>query len=342
MRGPRPASRKPRPSQTSISVIIAAKDAERTIARAVLSALAQPQVAEVILVDDGSSDRTAQEAGAAAAGDSRLHVVRLPTNRGPSAARNEAIRRSTQPLIAVLDSDDLYLPARFDRLLARDDWDIVADNIIFVTDDQAQDIRPTEYPSPEAQWFELDLVKFVLGNISRRGAPRGELGFLKPVFRRSFLETHGLGYREEMRLGEDFELCARMLASGARFLVTRGCGYVAVEREDSLSAQHSVADLVRMIEAERELEASFELSDAGHRALRRHEAHLTRKVRHGRFLDEKKKSGFLAAAGAAGLHPQSLADVAIAVAGDKIETVRTRWLGGRSAERRPRMLLPFR
>ena len=44
-----------------VCVIIAAKDAAATIQRAVRSALREPQVAEVVVVDDGSTDATAQE-----------------------------------------------------------------------------------------------------------------------------------------------------------------------------------------------------------------------------------------------------------------------------------------
>ncbi|WP_156031983.1 glycosyltransferase, partial [Shinella sp. DD12] len=44
--------------EETVCVIIAAKNAEKTIGKAVGSALAQPEVAEVVVVDDGSDDRT--------------------------------------------------------------------------------------------------------------------------------------------------------------------------------------------------------------------------------------------------------------------------------------------
>ena len=86
----------------------------------------------------------------------------------------------------------------------------------------------------------LTFEQFVLGNITRRGSPRSELGYLQPLIRRRFLDLHGLRYNEALRLGEDFDLYARALVAGARFLVTPMQGYVAVEQADRLA--HVTAD----------------------------------------------------------------------------------------------------
>ena len=109
-------------------VVIAARNASQTIARAVRSALGEPQVAEVIVVDDASADDTAEAALAADDGSGRLRLIVLEHNVGPAAARNRAIERASAPLIAVLDADDFLLRGRFEQLLGRDDWDFVADN----------------------------------------------------------------------------------------------------------------------------------------------------------------------------------------------------------------------
>ena len=64
-----------------VCVIIAAKDAAATIQRSVRSALREPQVAEVVVVDDGSTDATAKKALAADDGTDRLRVLTLDRNR---------------------------------------------------------------------------------------------------------------------------------------------------------------------------------------------------------------------------------------------------------------------
>ena len=71
-----------------ICVIIAAKNASDTIDIAIRSALAEPEVGEVVVIDDGSTDTTSDVAHAADDGTGRLRVVRFDVNRGPSAASN--------------------------------------------------------------------------------------------------------------------------------------------------------------------------------------------------------------------------------------------------------------
>lgn len=78
-------------SHPDVSVVIAAFDAESTIAEAVDSALAQRGVSlEVVVVDDSSRDRTA--AIAAGFSDDRVKVLVLPENRGPGARATPASR----------------------------------------------------------------------------------------------------------------------------------------------------------------------------------------------------------------------------------------------------------
>jgi glycosyltransferase involved in cell wall biosynthesis len=90
-----------------ISVVLPAYNREKLIVPALESIAKQTaQPAEVIVIDDGSSDATADVAQRAGA-----TVVRQ-SNGGVSTARNEGIRRATQPWIAFLDSDDEWLPEK--------------------------------------------------------------------------------------------------------------------------------------------------------------------------------------------------------------------------------------
>jgi glycosyltransferase involved in cell wall biosynthesis len=88
-----------------ISVIIPAYNAERYLAQAIESVLAQrPAPAEVIVVDDGSSD------GSAAVARGFGAPVRCLTqpNAGGGAARNRGVREARGAWLAFLDSDDLW------------------------------------------------------------------------------------------------------------------------------------------------------------------------------------------------------------------------------------------
>jgi glycosyltransferase involved in cell wall biosynthesis len=90
--------------------VIPAYRAEASIAAAIGSVRAQTCLPkEVIVVDDGSADRTAEIARALGA------IVCSQPNRGVAAARNTGIIRATQPWIALLDADDLWLPDKLAR-----------------------------------------------------------------------------------------------------------------------------------------------------------------------------------------------------------------------------------
>lgn len=278
------------PGLQSICVIIAAKNASDTIAIAITSALAEPQVSEVVVIDDGSTDATAAVAQSFDDGSRRLKVETFRVNRGPSAARNHAISISTAPLIAILDADDFYFPGRFAAMLETDDWDLVADNIAFIQQSKAgaASVVPERF-APEEHFLQLS--EFIEGNISKRGVERGETGFLKPVIRRSFLDEHGLRYDEAMRLGEDYELYVRALACGARYKVIRNCGYGAIVRGDSLSGRHRTEDLRQLYEADQRILATYSLKPQEAALLREHERHIREKFELRDFLDVKAKTG---------------------------------------------------
>lgn len=303
-----------------VCVIIAAKNAEQTIGRAVRSALAEPEVDEVVVVDDGSDDRTMAAAAATDDTTRRLDIIRFRTNRGPSAARNHAIAISRSPLISILDADDFFFPGRFRRMLACRDWDFIADNIAFMEDADAAG-QPEDFaPCPR----HLDLRDFILGNISRRGAPRGELGFLKPVMRRAFLDAHDLRYREDMRLGEDYELYVRALLAGSRYTVIESCGYGAVVRGNSLSGQHRTKDLEALHEAERTILAAGNVPSSAADAMRRHCRQIGQRHALRHFLDRKREGGAGAALAYAAENPSAMPAIAGGILRDKLEAARRR------------------
>lgn len=256
-------------TEPSVAVIIAAYNAAGTIARAVRSALAEPEVAEVIVVDDASSDATVDHARAADDGTGRLKVLAQSPNAGQSTARNRGIEASHAAWIAVLDSDDFFLPGRTRTLLAyADRGDLIADDIWQVVEgaiDQPQrSLIGASLTAPRLVGFD----EFVLSNVPSRG--RKELGYIQPLMRRSFLERHAIRYQEHLRLGEDYELYTRALAWGARLLLVPLQGYVAVVRSTSLSERHAEADLLHLRECDLVLAQLPGLSQSNRDALRRH------------------------------------------------------------------------
>jgi glycosyltransferase involved in cell wall biosynthesis len=95
-----------------VSVIIPAYNASGTLARAVESALSQTRPPdEIIVVDDGSADRTPEVARGF--GD-RLRYLRQE-NAGAAAARNRGVAEAAGDWVAFLDADDWWLPHRLQR-----------------------------------------------------------------------------------------------------------------------------------------------------------------------------------------------------------------------------------
>jgi succinoglycan biosynthesis protein ExoU len=261
----------PTVTHPQVCVIIAAYNASATIARAIVSALAQDEVAEVIVVDDASTDATIEAAQAADDGTNRLKILTQPQNAGPSSARNRAIAASASPWLTVLDADDFYLPGRIKGLLAyAADADFVADNMWQVPESNVNAPRRSLLDHPPETPIAISFTDFVASNVTRPGRPRAELGFIKPLMRRSFMDAHHLRYKEHMRLGEDFELYARALGLGAHMLLVPAQGYVSVVRPDSLSGRHTETDLLHLRDCDHGLLKSLPLNATSRRALRRH------------------------------------------------------------------------
>src|SRR5947207_6163834 len=92
-----------------ISVVLPVFNREQRVAQAIDSVLAQDfEDFELIVVDDASTDRTAEVARGY--DDPRIRVVGQKRNRGSNAARNAGIKAAKAPLIAFLDSDGIFLP----------------------------------------------------------------------------------------------------------------------------------------------------------------------------------------------------------------------------------------
>ena len=96
-----------------VSVIMAVYNDEDHVAAAIESILAQTFTDfEIIIVDDGSQDRSPQIARDYMDRDGRIRLIQLERNQGPAAARNRAIAAAKGEFVAGMDSDDVCLPER--------------------------------------------------------------------------------------------------------------------------------------------------------------------------------------------------------------------------------------
>ena len=101
-----------------VSVVVPTHNRGPVLSRAIESVLAQSeQRFEILVVDDGSPNNEQLDI-VTMYRDSRLHYSRLPTRRGPAAARNLGVRNAHAPYVAFLDDDDEWLPEKLAWQLA--------------------------------------------------------------------------------------------------------------------------------------------------------------------------------------------------------------------------------
>ncbi|UIJ46162.1 glycosyltransferase family 2 protein [Sphingomonas cannabina] len=188
------------------SVVVPTYNRHATVIEAVESALAQTvRDIEVIVVDDGSSDRTPE--ALAAIPDPRLHVI-VQDNAGASAARNRGITEARGRYVAFLDSDDRFLPehlADLLPLLAQGD-DIVAYSRVIV--DRGSGRRFLK-PYREIRLGE-SVDRYLM-------CERGFIQTSSLALPRGLART--VRYREDVRFGDDTDFAVRLSLHGARFLM---------------------------------------------------------------------------------------------------------------------------
>jgi glycosyltransferase involved in cell wall biosynthesis len=114
-----------------LTVFLPSHNEEGNVARVVAGFLAElPKVAEryeVVVVDDGSRDRTGEIADRlAAAENSHVLVIHHAKNLGYGGAVNSGLRSGTQPFLLLADGDGQFDPAEMSKLTARiEDYDVV-------------------------------------------------------------------------------------------------------------------------------------------------------------------------------------------------------------------------
>ena len=279
-----------------VSILLPAYNSRHLIGTAIQSVLKQTQGRfELIVINDCSTDDTAEVVARFARGDGRIKLLRTPCNSGPAAARNIGFDAACGRWIALLDSDDAYLPDRLARLLQLADAnaaDMVSDNLLMMPAGGTPYllIPPDLVGHPQ----HLTAAEFIRRNIGDPKNPRLSYGFMQPMIRRDFLLQHGLRYDERNRFGEDFMLYIACLRAGARWWVTPEVFYHYATRAGSLTEVQSSGDLRRIAQ----LEEDF-LRDPGVLrdpalcdALRRHKAKIDRLYYYRAFTDAVKRCRF--------------------------------------------------
>jgi len=228
----------------NVSVVIPAFNVEGCISDALDSVFAQRRPPdEVIVVDDGSTDRTGDRVG----GYGPAVRYLFQENAGPSAARNHGIEAASGEWIAFLDSDDVWLP---DKLAA--ELDILRRNpdLVWVCSNHYLQVFGEEAPFPR---FDPTLAENYLGvgdtfESFLQAMGRG-LGWDPTAFivRKEVLHEVGL-FRVGLNYAEDLDLCLRIAHRYPKVgFVPLPLAVHQVDRPDGLCQRQSIPEKMRVL-----------------------------------------------------------------------------------------------
>lgn len=175
-----------------VSVLMTTFNSADWVHAAVASVLGQTwQRLELIVVDDASTDGTAERVAALAAADARVRLIRLPRNAGTYAAKHVGLQHAQGEFVTCHDSDDWSHPQKIERqmapLLARRSvvastscWVRVSDEGVF----HARQVYPLMRWNPSSPLFRREVVLAHAGawDVVRTGADSEFLDRLRAVF----------------------------------------------------------------------------------------------------------------------------------------------------------------
>jgi glycosyltransferase involved in cell wall biosynthesis len=190
-----------RRNTADVSVVIPTFNRRDYVLGAVNSALGQTTPPrEIIVVDDASTDDTEPALTSYIETDS-VRYIRLPRNVGPGGARNAGVQAARCQYVAVLDSDDLWLPNKLERqvsiLDSRPDIGLVYGNCL------------NWDPSKDRQWIRV-CNALPEGDVYRLAIFRRLfVSWITVLVRRTCFDDAGL-FDESLRRHEDRDLTIRM------------------------------------------------------------------------------------------------------------------------------------
>lgn len=211
-----------------ISVILPTYNRACSLQRSMQSVVSQTRMpGEVIVVDDGSTDKTA-ELVASFRQTAETEIIYLPqSNLGAAAARNAGIRQARFPFLAFLDSDDFW---QKDKLAVQTEC-MVENKEFLVSHTQETWYRNGTYLNQKKRHAKKG------GNLFARSLKLCVVGMSTVMVRREFFDRVGL-FNESLPCCEDYDLWLRASVKLDFLFVDRPLTIKHGGREDQLSVRY--------------------------------------------------------------------------------------------------------
>ena len=192
-------------SEPLVSVIVAARNADAYVARAISSILTQTyEHLELVVVDDASTDETGAILRETEARDERVRILRNDERLGLAASLNRAIQHAHGVLLARMDADDIALPERIARQVAvfgEDPGLVLLGSNVEHVDADGNAIGVTQLPLDD--WT----IRCVAVSLNPFAHP-------SVMIRAEALHEEGKAYDTSFETTQDWELWTRLMARG--------------------------------------------------------------------------------------------------------------------------------
>ena len=206
------AARPSAKSQRCLSVVIPAYNEQATIQQILERVLASPFTAEVVVVNDASTDSTAELVRALK--DKRVRLLDQPQNQGKGAALRRGFAEATQPYVIVQDADLEYDPADYSRMM--EPLLQNAADVVFGSRFSGGDSRRVVYYWHSVGNHLLTTLSNIFTNVNLT-----DMETCYKVFRKEVLDSFVL---EENRFGIEPEITGKVAQGGWRIYEV-GIGY---------------------------------------------------------------------------------------------------------------------
>lgn len=203
-----------------VSVIVPVYNAEKYLQECVGSVLSQTlSDLELILVDDGSTDRSPALCDHYAAQDTRVKVIHKPNGRAASA-RNAGLRTATGEYVAFVDSDDWISPDMYEKMLQTGADITLCDYVRF----QGEKEFPFTQPNVTAGFYnKAQIREKIYPHLVMDGIEYPiTISNWAMLIKRNIIVKNQLSYREDILISEDAPFGSEVLYCADSFAYLKG------------------------------------------------------------------------------------------------------------------------